>query len=193
MDNIFNMLKQQNRKPSPPQPSYSAYYRSTNIQFPQWPAAQVRPELPTNIPYFVLDSATGKIQQVSSTGEVLHEFASLQEFKAQYDLPNSYFPFVFDTQKPNQLILGVGAESRDSTGNPIANTLVRNGGHYQLARQYRGNSIPDLNGLFGGGVRLSESGDPQIELTSRSVNQTVDGALPADADGTLREAITKFF
>jgi hypothetical protein len=169
----------------PPVATLSSLRRYTNIR-PSPPAARER--LPTDIDYFELDAQTKKIKQKASDGSVTAEFENLQAFASQFDLGNAYFPFVFDTANPNQIQFGIGSDVQLADESFAPRSLVRNGGHMQLAIRYRGSNAPDTNGLFGGGISFVD-GNAEIDFRSRSVNRTAGGVLTPAQEQTLRNAI----
>ncbi len=141
-----------------------------------------RPILETSYSYFVYDVETGVVRAFNSRTRESRQI-TMVELLSMYQLETSYFPFVFDASKPTQLIFGVGAGAL-STSTFSYQTLIRNGGHVQLAIAYRGNTIPNLNGLYGGGFRIQE-GEIKVEFQSRSVNSPYQGTV----DGLLDEVL----
>ncbi len=108
---------------------------------------------------------------------------SLEQLAQEY-APGTYFPFVIDTTTPDRIYLGIGSESLYRDGRPVgvSDTLIRNGGHIQIATALRGSSL-QLTGLYGGGFFIDELGKITIEFKSRGVNGTNGG----NTDGLLEE------
>lgn len=180
----MNIIKQINAIPQ-------SLQRSTNLtpqpSIPNQSISNVRTSTPdTSYSYFVYDVETGVVEAFNSRARQARRI-TMVELLSMYQLETAYFPFVFDSLNPTQLIFGVGAGAM-STSTLSYQTLIRNGGHLQLAKAYRGHPLPNLNGLYGGGFRIQD-GHIKVEFQSRGVNSpyqgTVDGLLDEELANTL--------
>jgi hypothetical protein len=143
--------------------------------------------------YFVLDIAEQQIKALSVLSGQILASSSIKDFFSRFELDASFFPFVFDINNPTILIFGAGEGTTLATGQAYPSTLIRNGGHNQLAESYRGSNTPDLNGLFGGGI-VFKDGQVVFEFKSRSVNRgAAYGELSDDQEQVLRVLMNGFF
>jgi hypothetical protein len=167
-----------------PRVSATQFRTFTNI-----PPRPTQEPLPENFNHFVLNSETGQVREVGANGDTLRSFDSFTEFAKEFNVERSFFPMIFDTQNPGHIIFGIGEGSITASGEAAPGTLVRNGGHFQLASRYRGSPEPDRRGLVGGGIKFNE-GTPTLEFRSRSINgSATDGALDEEQELYLRNTI----
>ena len=186
---IVTIVVAETRNKPNPLTSIRSLIRQTNITRPSNISST---GIDPNFHYFIYNAKTGEVVRVNLRDVEVERFSSLREFFEQFELESAFFPFVYDVQNPNQLIFGIGGQTILNSGERAHHTLLRNGGHYQLASRYRRSNIPDLNGLFAGGLTFN-GGDIHLLFRSRSVNQTSGGYLPRAVERELDGAIRSIF
>ena len=166
-------------------------FKNTNISVPPSDGGDGPEVVDVALYWFSAESGTVKGMEASlARGNEELDFLDFVGLFAA----DTFFPILFDVSRPSGVMIGIGVDAISSDGSAIEGALSRrNGCHFDMARFYRRNESPDLEGLYGGGIQVDAEGEVTIHLKSRGVNQTPDGHLEEALDAVLKEHIMDMF